>query len=291
MGRIRLITDAASDLSYENEKRYDIQVVPFKIALGEKSYTSRIDFSNDAFYQLMEDYGGIPVTSQITPFEFSQIFEKHYEDGYTDVINVSINSAGSATHSNAMVAERMFFGEHPEAEGRFFIYNIDSASYSGCYGYPVVEAAKMIENGASAEAAAAFISDWCERVCVFLVPYSLKYAAKSGRIPSVVARMGNALGIKPVIRLHDHELGPVGRVRSEKQIVPEIAARTLHEIEGGSPYCILYGSDITVRDEMAAVMTERLGYPPADAYQIGAAIAANIGPKIIGVIFRSRKPA
>jgi hypothetical protein len=36
-------------------------------------------------------------------------------------------------------------------------------------------------------------------------------------------------------------------------------------------------------------MEEALGYPPADRYQIGAAVAVNSGPKVAGVIFRQKK--
>jgi hypothetical protein len=39
---------------------------------------------------------------------------------------------------------------------------------------------------------------------------------------------------------------------------------------------------------MAAVMTKKMGYPPADMYQIGAAIAINAGPKVVGTIFKRR---
>ena len=37
---------------------------------------------------------------------------------------------------------------------------------------------------------------------------------------------------------------------------------------------------------MAAAATEAIGYPPADFYQIGAAVAANAGPEVAGVAFK-----
>jgi hypothetical protein len=36
-------------------------------------------------------------------------------------------------------------------------------------------------------------------------------------------------------------------------------------------------------------MTERLGYGPTDTFQIGAAVAANAGPKVAGTIFNVKK--
>lgn len=288
MYKIKLMTDSASDISYENEVLYDIQVVPFKVAVGDKSYVSRLDFNNDEFYQIMDEYEGIPMTSQVTPYEFVQFFEEHYNNGYSSVINLSINSRGSATHSNAVLAAEEFFEQHPEAEGKFKIYNIDSATYTGAYGYAIVEAGKMVKEGRTAEEIVDFIKDWCQRVCVYFTPYSLKYAAKSGRIPSLAAFMGTALGIKPVMRLFDHEIVSAGKVRSEKQIIPELSRRALSEMEPNSPYCIVYGSDIGVGREMEAAMQAAVGYPAADYYQIGAAIATNAGPKVAGIIFRRK---
>jgi DegV family protein with EDD domain len=160
--KIKLITDSASDISYENEQKYDIQILPFGLSLGGRSYTSRVDFDNEQFYALMDTYDGIPTTSQITPFEFTEIFEGYYRSGYSDVIFTAINSAGSATYGNAVLAAGAFFDDHPDAADRFSLHIIDSGTYSGCYGYAVVEAAKKLENGCSAAHAAQYIRDWCD---------------------------------------------------------------------------------------------------------------------------------
>ena len=37
MAKIKFITDSASDITFDNEKKYDIMVMPFKVAMGEKS--------------------------------------------------------------------------------------------------------------------------------------------------------------------------------------------------------------------------------------------------------------
>ena len=128
MAKIKFMTDSASDITAEYEKEYDILVVPFKVAMGDKSYVSRVDFDNEKFYEMIDNFDGIPVTSQITAFEYKEIFEKLYNEGYTDVINTTINSNGSATYNNSIMAAEQFMEEHPEAKGKFNIYNLDSRS-------------------------------------------------------------------------------------------------------------------------------------------------------------------
>ena len=46
MSKIRIMTDSASDISYADEQKYAISVIPFPITLGKKTYTSRMDFDN-----------------------------------------------------------------------------------------------------------------------------------------------------------------------------------------------------------------------------------------------------
>lgn len=288
MPKIKFITDSASDITPEAEKKYDIMVVPFKVAMGEKSYTSRVDFDNEQFYKMLDEFDGIPSTSQITTFEYSEIFRKLYSEHYTDVINVTINSKGSATYNNAVMAAQQFYEENPDAQEKFRIYNIDSQSYTGAYGYPVVQGALKAAKGAGAQEIADYIQDWVDNCVIFFGMYSLKYAKKSGRIPAAAAFVGEVMGLRPISRIQENQITTEAKVRGDKAIVPKILELCANEMIPQTPYCIVYGSDDSVRDEIAQAMTKKMGYPPAEFFQIGAAISINSGPKVTGVIFRSR---
>lgn len=289
MAKIKFVTDSASDIKAEYEKEFDIMVVPFKVAMGDKSYVSRVDFDNEKFYEMIDNFDGIPATSQITVFEYKEIFESLYSEGYTDVINTTINSNGSATYNNSVMAAEQFMEEHPEAKGEFTIYNLDSRSYTGGYGYPVVEGAKKAQKGQSPQEIVNYMQDWFEHLVIFFAPYTLKYAKKSGRIPSAAAFVGEVMGLRPIMRIQDWNITTECKVRGDKAIVPKILDCCVNEIIPQTPYCVVYGNDLTARDEMAQAMTKKMGYPPAEYFQIGAAITINAGPKVAGVIFKSQK--
>lgn len=286
MEKIKIFTDSASDLSFENEKLLDIEMMNFAIAMGDHSYISREDFDNSAFYHLMSEYDGIPLTSQITAYQFEEMYEKYYNDGYTDLIGILINAEGSATYGNSLMAYDMFLEEHPEAQGKFHVHSIDSRSYTGAYGYAVVEAAKMVQAGKNVQEILDFVHDWIDHSVIYFVPYSLKYAGKSGRIPSAAALVGDKLGIKPAMRIYDHVISTAFTIRGEKKVVKKIADKVVAEMRKDTPYMVVYGDNEAVKDQMIQVMTELVGYPPVDNYQIGAAIAANAGPTVVGVIFQ-----
>ena len=285
MSKIKIVTDSGSDISYKNEDLYDIEILPLKIALGGESYTSRVDFDNSKFYEMMDETDEIPLTSQITSFEFGELYGELFEQGYTDVIYVGINSEGSSTYYNSVMAKDQFFEDNPDAIDKFNIYCIDSKSYSLCYGTAVVEAAKMVNKGNSPEEIVKFLRERLEKTVAYFGLYTLKYAKKSGRIPSAAAFVGEILGVRPIMKLFDKTIETASKVRGDSAIIPAISEQVSEEIDTSLPYYIIYGNDSGLSDEMASAMTKLVGYPPADSYQIGAAIAANAGPDVVGVCF------
>lgn len=289
MEKIRLITDSASDISTEDEKQYGIRVLPFEIALGEKSYISRVDFDNDGFYQLMDQYDEIPKTSQITPFAFQEIYLQEAQDGYTDLILVLINSNGSATYGNAIMAKDMFFDEHPEYQDKVRIHVYDGKGYSAQYGYPVVVAGRMMKEGKSAQEIRDYLGTELDNRRIYFGMYTLKYAGKSGRIPSAAAFIGDKLNLKPVMKIFNKEIITAAKVRGEAKLMNKVASMSLADMEPGTPYQVIYGSEISDRDDMEALVTKKLGYGPDGYYQIGAAVAANAGPRVTGLAFTIKK--
>ncbi len=285
MSNIRIITDSASDISAAEEKEFNIYIIPFPVVIGEKSYLSRIDFDNEGFYQLMETHDEIPKTAQITSFQFVELFKEQYDAGYTEIIYVSINKDGSSTHNNAVLAKDQFFDEYPECRGKCNIYVFDGIGYSGQYGYPVVVAARMAMENQTITEIVAYLTGILPKRRIYFGIYGLKYAAKSGRIPSAAALVGDAFGVKPIMKIWANEIVTAVKCRGEKKLIAKMVDMTVEDMEPGTEYQIVYGSDEACRDELTERMTERLGYGPTDFFQIGAAVAANAGPKVVGTIF------
>ncbi len=288
MRKIQIMTDSAGDISVADEKQHNISVIPFPVTLGGKSYTSRVDFDNEGFYALMAEHDDIPTTSQITPFQFVDIYLQQARAGVTDLILVLINSKGSSTYDNSVQAIRLFHEDYPEYPD-FRVHSFDGMGYNACYGVPVVEAAKMLEAGAGVEEICAWLEDVLPRRQVYFGIYDLKYAARSGRIPTAAAFLGNKLNLKPVMKIFDREITTAAKCRGEKKLVEKITQLSLSDMEPGTPYQVVYGCDESCLEELRAAMKEALGYEADAVYQIGAAVAANAGPRVVGVAFTRKK--
>ena len=197
MNRTLIVTDSASDVLPELETRYGIRILPFSIVVDGQSYVERRDFTPPEFYQMMLGAHALPTHSQVTPMEFTTVFEQAEADGYGSVIYISINSHGSGTFNSACVARDSYKEDHPESELKIFC--VDSLSYSLGYGYMVVEAAKKAEKGVSPEEIVSFCEDWAKKSTIFFTPFSLEYVRKSGRVSCAAAFVGGLMGLKPVI--------------------------------------------------------------------------------------------
>ena len=289
MRKIQIMTDSVSDISYADEQKYSISVIPFPITLGDKSYTSRVDFDNEQFFTLMAQHDEIPKTAQITPFQFQQIYLREAKAGVTDLILVLINSKGSATYDNSLQAINLFFEEYPQYKEVLHIHSFDGMGYNALYGSPVVHAAQMCDDGASVEEILHYLTEILPRRQIYFGIYDLKYAAKSGRIPTAAAFLGSALKLKPVMKIFDHSITTAAKCRGERKLVEKVVEMSMADMEPGTPYELVYGNDISCLEELRHLMVQKLGYEPAAIYQIGAAVAANSGPRVVGAAFTRKK--
>ena len=113
MSKIGFLTDSCSDIPQELADKYGIEVVGFPINLDGVEYMERKDFTNDQFYQMMRDAQGVPTTAAITQLQFCDIYARYADEGYTDLVYLSINAGGSSTYNNAVKAMELLEEERP----------------------------------------------------------------------------------------------------------------------------------------------------------------------------------
>lgn len=288
MQKIVILTDSCCDLDKQTVEELGIRVLPFTLTVGGESFREMFDRSTKEFYELLSHIDEIPKHSQVSPVTFEETYKQLFDEGYTHIISVSINSNGSGTYNNSILAKEDFFEHNPDAKGRLEIYNLDSGVYTVGYGYPVMEAAKKIRKGAEVDEVLAFLKDWLKVVAIYAVPYNLKYAKKSGRISAAKAFAGEMLGLKPIIEFADGGTATVEKFRGEKNIVSELVKCVEKRMTPQSPYLIVHGQDDTLGREVEKELYKKFGRHAEMFAQIGAVVTANIGPDIVAVMIRRK---
>lgn len=281
-----VLTDSTCDIPLGMEKEYGIDILNFKIALDGEAYVERVDFTPSQYCEMLRNAREIPTTSQLTVFEFQEKFNEYDDAGIEEVLYVSINGNGSATHQNAHQAAEAFHQERPASAMRIHI--VDSHCYSFVYGVHVVEAAKRLRAGETMEAVIAYLEDIFTRVETVLTAYTLKVVRKSGRVSAAAAIAGDLLGIHPVFTLNDGVSKVIKKVRGDKAVCANICRHVKERIKPGAPYYIGI-SNPQYTEEYKHGLTEALGYPPALVFELGSAVLSNTGPDAIGVTYEGKE--
>ena len=279
---IKIVTDSACDIPLTS-KLSNVEIMNFHININGRDCEERRDFTPQEFYAELENCEKIPTTAHITMIDFLDKYTSLALQGVTDVIHVSINKGASATHDAAVMARQMFYDENPNSHMNITV--VDSRSYSVGYGYPIICADKMIDDGATAAEIIEYLEERFEKTEIILGTYSLKFMKKSGRISAAAAFAGELMGLRPVILMKHGVTEVLLKARGDKLLIPGMVAKLRERNSDCSDYVVAYTADEDARDQLVAACTEAMGYPPKLVCNLGSAVSINAGPHSIGILY------
>jgi len=70
----KIVTDSTSALPKEYVEKYDISVVPLKVAFGDEVYRDGIDINPELFFRKVKESSVFPKTSQPSVEDFFQTY-------------------------------------------------------------------------------------------------------------------------------------------------------------------------------------------------------------------------
>ena len=287
MEKIKIATDSTADIPKSFCEELNISVLPLTVLAGEKEYRDGVDITPAEFYKIIDASKQLPVSSQVASVLYSELFEETWKAGYTDLIQVTLNSKGSGTYQAAVLSRELFYEEHPEAKEQLAIHIIDSKTYSMAYGIGVIEGAQLVQTGASAQEVIAHMEDWLEHTRPVFVPLNLRCVKKSGRISPAAAFVGDAIGLKPLITFEDGEAKIIDKARGERKAIAALMERCRKERRPGTNYAIVYGSNAEALDHLKEACAQIMNRPPIAEYPVGCVISINTGLNMIGILYRT----
>lgn len=284
--RIKIITDSASDIPNGRAVELNIDIIPIPITIDGRGYLEGVDFSPREFYSIMESAKSIPTTSQIAPTTYCDQYHKSFQEGFTDIILISFTSTASGTYQRAVSAREVFYQNCPEAIGKMNITIMDSKMFSLAYGYPVMEAARMVQDGeTSVKVITDYLQYWFDHVEAYFTAFSFDYIKKSGRISCAASVVGEALGIRPIIQIKKGVMKIAFKPRGNHAVLKKFVDILQERIDPKSPYVMLTGSFPGVDEELCTLIEKATNKKPAGKYDVGASVAINSGPQMLGIGF------
>ncbi len=278
MRPIKIISDSTADLPRELIEKYDIEVLPLSVTLGEKTYKDGFEISAQDIFRYYDETKGLPKTSAVSVLEYTEAFTPWVEKGY-DIIHFTISSTMSACYQNACIA----------AVELGHVWSIDSANLSSGIGLLVVLAAELAAKGESAEIVAKHIAEAKTRVDASFILNQLEFLHKGGRCSGVAALGANLLKLKPCIEVVDGKMkvGKKYRGAYEKCSLEYVRDRLdgNENIENDIIFLTWTGVDAKLLKEVEKEIKKYQKFRTIIVNEAGSTISGHCGPGTFGILY------
>ncbi len=283
---IKLIVDSICDLPEEIFEKYDVEVLPLRVLINDKEYLDRENITIDEVYAEMRK-GVLPRTSQVSPGNIYEIFDKNCEEG-NDFIYLAFSSVLSGNCNLAKKIAEEFKEKYPERN----IEVVDTKAGAIGIGVIAMQVLKLIESGVGFEK---IIEDTYEMVGsiehLFILE-DLNWLMKGGRINKVQATLGTMLDLKPMLQVNNGYLEVIKKVRGKKKSINMLLDLVEERMNGFTDQIIGIGhaDDEDIAKEVVKAIKERFGEDAKCVItKIGCVLGAHLGIGGVGVIFFNKK--
>ena len=278
---VKIFTDSTSDLSKELLEKYNIDVIPLYIHLGDEEYKDGEEIGIQDAFKWSDENKTTPKTAACSVDDVVKAVEPYKEAG-DDVIIFTISGEMSSTlQVMRMAAEEMEYEDH--------VFVIDSRNLSTGIGLLIMEAAVMAEDGKSAEEIVAKVNEYIPKSRASFVIDTLVYLARGGRCSAVAALVGGMLNIKPKIVVKDGAMGVDKKYRGPYKKVILQYAKDLEPQMLNAKKDRVFVTHTPCDDgivESVVDYVKSLNYfDEVIVTEAGTTIGSHCGPNTLGVLF------
>lgn len=195
MTQFIITTESGADLPQEIVDRYNIQVVPMHVTMGDETRPDG-SFPVEEVFEYYEKTNTLPKTSGSTPGDFAKVFREIKEaNPDAHIIHIAYSAVTTVSYNSAQIAAEDFDN----------IYSVDSKNVTLGLSTIVQETAKFIEANpdTTAQEIVAFVEELRERIRFIFLPQTLLYLKAGGRVSNLVFHGATLLNIHPTIVLEN----------------------------------------------------------------------------------------
>ena len=278
MTKYIITTESGSDLPKEYVDRYNVQIIPMHVTMGNETMPDG-SFEVEKAFQFYDETGTLPKTSGTTPDDnmnkFTEIREKYPEAhiihiGYSAVTTVSFNAA------------------HIAAEDFENIHLVDAKNVTLGLSSIVIATAQFIDDNpeVTPEEIIAYVEDVRDRTRLVFLPKTLLYLKAGGRVSNLAFHGANLLKLHPTIVLEDGYLVSGKKYRGSFERCLNKMLTDYFTENDIDPATVLVGGAPGVTDAHKETVFNYLAennVPSQNWYQTGAVISSHGGPGAIGI--------
>ena len=289
MNKYLLSCCSTSDLNVKHYKDRGIRYICFHYFLDGIEHKD--DFGEtlpiSEFYKKMEQ-GAMTKTSQLNAQDYYNYFENLINEGYKEILHLTLSSGISGTINSAKIAVNMIKEKYKDVK----IYIVDSLAASSGYGLLMDKLADLRDEGKSIEE----VRNWAEnnRLSInhWFFSTDLTYFVRGGRISKTSGFFGNMLHVCPLLNVNDEgKLIPREKIIGKKKVINAIVQKMIENAKDGkdyNDYCYISHSAVfedakAVKDKVEEAFPNLKG--KVEIFDIGTTIGSHTGPGTVALFF------
>lgn len=275
---VKIISDSTCDLSKELIEKYQIDILPLHIHLGEEEFEDGKNITPEEIFAWSDKNKATPKTSVASITEIADLFKKYKGE----IVCFSISEEMSTTANVMRLA-----AQELEREEEIFIVN--SKNLSTGIGLLVIEAATMAMKGKCAKEIVEEIERMIPKVRSSFVVDTLTYLHRGGRCSGVAALAGSALQLHPKIIVQNGkmEAGKKYRGKINKAVMSYVKEleEELKNAKKDRVFITHSGCEKEVVEEVYRFLKELNVFDEIIETKAGSVISSHCGPATLGVLY------
>ena len=193
---IQIVTDSTSDIPPEIAAELPITTLPLHVRLNNVDYLDTVDLSREQFYAALPDSSHNSSTAAPSPGKFIEVYQELIDKGAEAIFSIHISRTLSAVLESAQIAAKQFT--------KIPVFPVDSGNLSMALGLIVVTAAMAAKKNMDIASIREILNSTIHRAHAYAKLDTIDYLLRGGRITSIQHSVISILGIKPILKMHDH---------------------------------------------------------------------------------------
>lgn len=271
MKKIGYVVCGNSGIDYIDHP-YDIRVFRSQLLVRDKEYTDFIDIKADAFYTMIKENPDLhPTTAQTATGVMLETYEAMRDEGYEDIVVVTISSKLSGTYEGAQMAANMV------EDVNVTVFDSKTVGYNEAH--MILEAARLGEEGKSVTEILDHLNWIRENQGLLISVDTLKYLVKNGRLSGASGFLGSFLKIKPMLMLsREGKVEPVEKIRTRQKAIDRVIEKFVHEFyDDAMEVFIIHANAFDMLEQVRERLASNIKQSTIKDYPLTPVVGAHAG--------------
>lgn len=273
-----IVTDSIADMSAEECERYGVDVVQLTVEVGGESFKDQIDISSEEFYDKMLAADDLPKSSQPSPAEFIETYNKLADEGNEGVIAMHLAAPLSGTIESSRLAA---------SQVDIPVTVMDSLNACSGEALLVMQASEMRDAGASLDETVEYLEKIRPYTRFFIACGTLDNLLKNGRLSPEEVDTATLLDIKPMMSFDENGvLRAIDKAKGMNGVIKKYVEKLqqLTEEEGVQRVRFCHSrNEKNVEKLKKAIADAGVEYIDCGTCSCGATVSTHLGLKALGM--------